>query len=145
MKRGGPRQAEWKPSSKKKKCTQKSGIDTKTLWRVDQGCFYAEVIADEDQLGEAGGGVTGRRMENSIAAGRAACHRPQLYYEIKVFFYQRIIGNAGIAVCRRGGWLAGWMKFFNFCLQSTCYWNCLKTVLTCRNTHPQLINICFSY
>lgn len=36
---------------------------------MDQGYFYAEVIVDVDQMGEAGGGVTERRMENSIAAG----------------------------------------------------------------------------
>lgn len=53
---------------------------------MDQGCFYAEVIADEDQLEEAGGGMTGRRMENSTAAGGAACDRPQLFNEIKSLF-----------------------------------------------------------
>lgn len=67
------------------------------------------VIADEDQVGEAGGSVTGRRMENSIAVGRAACGRSQLFYAMKVSFYQGIIGNTGIAVCRRGGWLVGWL------------------------------------
>lgn len=75
---------------------------------MDQGCFYAEVIADEDQLGEAGGGVTGRRMENSIAAGRAACHRPQLYYEIKVFFLSKNNWKCRYC-CVQEGWLAGWL------------------------------------
>lgn len=53
---------------------------------MDQCFFYAEVIVDVDQMGEAGGGVTGRRMENSIAAGRAACDRSQLFYVVQVSF-----------------------------------------------------------
>lgn len=43
------------------------GIDTKTIWQVNQGWFYAEVIANEDQQGKASEGVTGKRMEKSLA------------------------------------------------------------------------------
>lgn len=54
---------------------------------MDRGFFYAEVIVDVDQMGEAGGGVIRKRMENSIAAGRAACDRSQRFYVVQVSFF----------------------------------------------------------
>lgn len=77
------------------------------------------VIADEDQVGEAGGGVTGRRMENSIAVGRAACGRSQLFYAMKVSFLSRnnwkcryCCVQEGWLACWLAGLLAGWLDVF---------------------------------